>query len=102
MDSLYDGQNGFPKASGGKDFLEWAMEHMMDRNRRFNAEAALWWIVLFSVKFAYVMFFRKLVFRLKVLKRWWWVVAAFMVGALFCRFTKEHPIEVYDRSSHLL
>ncbi|KAI9652819.1 MAG: hypothetical protein M1831_006344 [Alyxoria varia] len=81
MNLLYTGQHGLPEASGGTKFLKWAMEHMMDRNRRFNAEAAIWWIVVFSVKFAYVMFFRKLVFRLKALKQWWWVVAGFMVVA---------------------
>lgn len=49
--------------------------------KEFIAVAKLWSLVLFSIKLAYLFFFRKLVCRLKKLKIWWWCVTIFMVSA---------------------
>lgn len=46
-----------------------------------NTMSMLWWLVLFPVKCAYLLFFRKLVFRLKKIETWWWCVTVFMVCA---------------------
>ena len=39
----------------------------------------LWWVSIFGVKVAYLLFFRKLLFRLRGLMRWWWFVMGFLV-----------------------
>ena len=39
----------------------------------------LWWLTVCSVKLAYLLFFRKLVFRVQYLTKWWWIVTSFMV-----------------------
>ena len=44
-----------------------------------DAAAALWWLVIFPVKLAYLFFFRRLIIRLEGLSRWWWCVMVFMV-----------------------
>ena len=49
-------------------------------SREANAMAMLNWVVLFAIKFAYLLFFRKLVFRLKKIENWWWCVVVFMVS----------------------
>src|SRR6186713_658398 len=36
-----------------------------------DAIATIWWLCLFSVKLAYLFFFRKLIDRLKAFKIWW-------------------------------
>ena len=48
-----------------------------------NASATLWWFVIFSVKMAYLFFFRRLLSRVKHLMRWWWFVVGFTVPAGF-------------------
>lgn len=45
-----------------------------------NALDTLWWVVIFSVKLAYLAFFHKLIFRVRGLKIWWWIAVGFMVG----------------------
>lgn len=47
--------------------------------KELNAMVTLWWLVLFPIKFAYLIFFRKLVFRLRRLRIWWWCVTVFTV-----------------------
>lgn len=49
-----------------------------------SAMAMLWWLVIFPIKFAYLFFFRKLIFRLKKIKIWWWCVTVFMVRPKAC------------------
>lgn len=44
-----------------------------------DAAGALWWLVIFSVKLAYLFFFRRLIIRVHGLNRWWWCVMVFMV-----------------------
>lgn len=44
-----------------------------------DAAAGFWWLVIFSVKLAYLFFFRRLIFGLQGLSRWWWCVMVFMV-----------------------
>lgn len=51
-------------------------------SKQANALSTLWWFVIFPVKFAYLVFFKKLINRLKHLTRYWWVVTAFMIPAL--------------------
>lgn len=43
----------------------------------------LWWVTIFAVKMGYLLFFRKLIFRVRGLMRWWWVVMGFMVSIGF-------------------
>lgn len=56
------------------------IEEIPTETKEVNAMAMLWWLVLFPIKFAYLFFFRKLVFRLKRIEIWWWCVTAFMVS----------------------
>jgi hypothetical protein len=44
-----------------------------------NAAASLWWFVLFLVKMAYLVFFRRLIIRERVLNMWWWFSVAFTI-----------------------
>ena len=39
--------------------------------REMNAIVTLWWITIFLVKMAYLLFFRNLIARLKNLERYW-------------------------------
>ncbi len=42
---------------------------------------------IFSVKLAFVMFFRDLISRVRYLKTWWWIVLGTLVSTgLFCMF----------------
>jgi hypothetical protein len=45
-----------------------------------NAVATLWWCVVFTVKLAYLFFFRRLVVRLRNLEIWWWFVVTFTIA----------------------
>ena len=40
----------------------------------------LWWLTVFAVKMGYLLFFRKLTFRVQRLTKWWWVVCGFVVS----------------------
>lgn len=46
-----------------------------------NAASTLWWLVIFPVKLAYLLFFRQLISRVYNLHVWWWFVAIFTVAA---------------------
>lgn len=46
-----------------------------------NAAITLWWFVIFPVKLAYLLFFRRLISRVPNLNIWWWFVAIFTVAA---------------------
>lgn len=46
-----------------------------------NAAACLWWFVIFPVKLAYLIFFRRLIIHQRVLKMWWWFSIVFTVLA---------------------
>ena len=41
-------------------------------SKQENAATTIWWLVIFSVKMAFLAFFCRLTFRLPNLKRWWW------------------------------
>ena len=48
-----------------------------------NAATTIWWLVIFSVKMAFLFFFRRLIARLRSLRLWWWVACILtMVAAL--------------------
>lgn len=46
-----------------------------------NAASTLWWFVIFPVKLAYLLFFRRLISRVHNLNIWWWIVVIFTVAA---------------------
>ncbi|KAF6225196.1 hypothetical protein HO133_010393 [Letharia lupina] len=46
-----------------------------------NAATNLWWLVIFSVKMAFLFFFRRLISRLRSLNVWWWFVTALTIIA---------------------
>ena len=43
------------------------------------AEGVLQWSTIFAVKFSYMIFFRPLISRVRVLEIWWWVVLVILV-----------------------
>lgn len=50
-----------------------------------NMAATLWWFVIFPVKLAYLVFFGRLIDRVRVLNMWWWFSIAFTVlGWIAC------------------
>lgn len=63
----------------GSSLLLKVLEEIPTESREANAMSTLWWFVLFPVKIAYLIFFKKLISRLKHLTRYWWFVLAFMV-----------------------
>lgn len=46
-----------------------------------NAATTLWWFVIFPVKLAYMLFFRRLISRVYNLWVWWWFVVVFTAAA---------------------
>ena len=55
-----------------KDFLA----QMLEFEKRIQAASALIWIAIYSIKYSFMFFFRKLVSRVRILGVWWWVVMA--------------------------
>lgn len=51
-------------------------------SKKQDAATTLWWLVLFPVKFAYLLFFRRLISCVHyLLNIWWWFVVIFTVPA---------------------
>lgn len=46
-----------------------------------NAATNVWWLVIFSVKMAFLFFFRRLISRLRTLNIWWWFATALTIIA---------------------
>lgn len=65
----------------GSSLLFQALQEIPDEAQEANAMSTFWWFIIFSVKLAYLIFFRKLVRRLKHLQRYWWFVTLFLVPA---------------------
>ena len=56
------------------------LETIETEAKMVHAMSTMWWLVLFPIKLAYLLFFRKLIDRLPRLKIYWWCVVAFLVG----------------------
>ena len=50
-------------------------------SKQENAATNFWWLVIFSVKMAFLFFFRRLTFRLRSLKLWWWFATTLTIIA---------------------
>ena len=50
-------------------------------SKQENAVTNIWWAVIFSVKMAFLFFFRRLISRLRSLNVWWWVATTLTVLA---------------------
>lgn len=46
-----------------------------------DAATNLWWLVIFSVKLAFLFFFRRLISRLQSLNVWWWFATTLTIIA---------------------
>lgn len=46
-----------------------------------NAVTNTWWLVIFSVKMAFLFFFRRLISRLRTLNIWWWFATTLTIIA---------------------
>ena len=67
-------------ALGSGSQLSNSLDEISVNTRKEYAIGILWWLVIFSVKLAYLVFFRKLVLHLRALTIWWWCVITFMVS----------------------
>ena len=50
-------------------------------SKQSNAASNFWWLVIFLVKMAFLFFFRRLTFRLRSLKIWWWFATTLTIIA---------------------
>ena len=50
-------------------------------SKEMNAMTNIWWLVIFSVKMAFLFFFRRLISRLRTLEIWWWFATTLTVIA---------------------
>lgn len=50
-------------------------------SKQENAATNIWWLVIFSVKMAFLFFFRRLISRLRSLNLWWWFATTFTMIA---------------------
>lgn len=50
-------------------------------SKQENAATNVWWLVIFSVKMAFLFFFRRLTSRLRSLKLWWWFATTLTIIA---------------------
>lgn len=82
LQSLYDELQVILHAGKG-GLLVKVLDRIPEVAKEENASATLVWLVIFSVKMAYLFFFRRLVSRVKHLMRWWWFVVSFTVTAGF-------------------
>lgn len=69
----------------GSSLADYAKEAPV-QPKRSTILLSLWRLTVFGVKLAYLLFFRKLVLRLKCLTSWWWLVVTFVVRLLHLRF----------------
>lgn len=67
--------------SGQVESLVDLLELIPTISKEENAASTLWWFVIFPVKLAYLLFFRRLISRVPNLNIWWWFVAIFTVAA---------------------
>lgn len=67
--------------SGQDELLIDLLEVIPTISKEENAASTLWWFVIFPVKLAYLLFFRRLISRVPNLNIWWWFVAIFTVAA---------------------
>ncbi|KAL9047918.1 MAG: hypothetical protein Q9162_007912 [Coniocarpon cinnabarinum] len=77
---LYDALGVILHGFGSSLFGE-TLKKIPRESKLSNALDTLWWVILFSVKVAYLLFFRKLISRLTYLKRYWWFVVGFLFPA---------------------
>ena len=76
MQNLY---NDIDTVLEGSEQVLSVLETLPTESRESNALTTLWWLSIFSVKFAYLAFFRKLISRVRGLSLWWWSALGFMV-----------------------
>ena len=50
-------------------------------SKKQNFAQNIWWLVIFSVKIAFLFFFRRLISRLRGLNIWWWVATTLTILA---------------------
>lgn len=75
--------------------LEDSLRGITIDTKKEYAIGILWWLVIFSVKLAYLVFFRKLVLHLRALTIWWWCVIAFMVFPYHLHFQGKVAKQCY-------
>ena len=57
------------------------LEEIPRISKQENAAANIWWLVIFSVKIAFLFFFRRLISRVRGLKIWWHVATILTILA---------------------
>ena len=57
------------------------LEEIPRISKQENAATTLWWLVIFSVKLAFLFFFRRLISRLRNLNIWWWFAITLTIVA---------------------
>lgn len=80
LQSFYDELQVILHAGEGSLLVK-VLDRIPEVAKEENASATLVWFVIFSVKMAYLFFFRRLLSCLENLKRWWWCVISFTVPA---------------------
>ena len=49
--------------------------------KKEDAASTLWWIIIYTIKMAFLLFFRRLIARLPKLNAWWWGATTFTILA---------------------
>lgn len=78
LQNLYDVLAVILYGSGANLFS--LLERVEMAARMGHAMSTMWWLVLFPIKLAYLLFFRKMIDRLPRLNIYWWCIVAFMVS----------------------
>lgn len=67
---------------GLKDDLAFELLGQIPRiSKEENAVTNTWWLVIYSVKLAFLFFFRRLISRLRTLNIWWWFATVLTIIA---------------------
>ena len=67
---------------GFQDALDFELLGEIPRiSKQENAATNIWWLVIFSVKLAFLFFFRRLTSRLRSLRVWWWFATILTIVA---------------------
>ena len=70
---------------GSGDTLFQLLNDVEPSAKRTDAIVTLWWLVLYSVKLAYLFFFRKFIDRVPRMRIYWWCVICFLIpSAIVC------------------
>ena len=79
-----------------------ALQEIPAEAKEANAMSTFWWFIIFPVKLAYLIFFRKLIKRLKHLSRYWWFAVGFLFPALIINEVVAWQTCPYDTIEDLI